>query len=147
MATKKVGKMTYIGIMIAVIMLIIFLKSAFILILLGCLPAVVAFYADKSEDKMAVCTVASCNIAGVLPYVTELTMEGNTLNNLSHYFSNANVWFMMYGMAALGYALVAFCPLMYQHTMRLINSSLVFQLEQKREALVKEWGEDIRGNG
>ena len=134
-----------IGLVVAVIILIFLLRSAFILVVFGTLPTLVAYYADTSENRLGLASIASCNLAGVLPYVVELSVTGNSIQMLSNYLSNPNVWFIMYGLAALGYILVKGCPLLYRYSLKAVNSSIVFQLEQKQDTLVKEWGEDLKG--
>ncbi len=131
-------------VLLALVILVIALKSTFVLVMLGTLPTIIAYYADRSEDKFALSCIACCNLSGVLPYVAELSIKGSSLTHLSDYLGSPRVWFVMYGMAAIGYLLVKGCPMLYRNSMRVINSSMVFQLEQKQEALVKEWGEDIK---
>lgn len=142
---KGLGIFGMLGLLIAVIVLILLLKSAFILVVFGTLPTLVAYYADTSHNSLGRASIASCNLAGVLPYVVELSVKGNDMQMLSNYLSNPNVWFVMYGLAALGYLLVKGCPLLYRYSLKAVNSSMVFQLEQKQDALVKEWGEDLKG--
>jgi hypothetical protein len=120
------------------------MKAGFVLILCGILPTVIAYYADTTKHRYGVATVTCCNLSGVLPYVVELHYYGNNWAQLSSYLSDATVWLWMYGMAALGYLLVTGCPMAYRYGLQIINTSFAFQIQQKQDALVKEWGEDIR---
>jgi hypothetical protein len=141
---SKIGRNIAIFIVFLSCVLIVTIKAAYILIIFGCLPTIVAYYADKTEDKMEVATIACCNLCGVMPYVAEMASKGKSLSLMSHYVSNPNVWLTMYGAAAVGYGLIKFCPMMYRKSLKLINSSIVYQLEQQQEKLVRDWGDDIR---
>lgn len=125
------------------LIMIVALRASFVLILLGMLPSVVAYYAGKDENKISVATITCCNFAGALPYILDLTQNGNTWIRLSVMLSEPMVWVIMYGMAALGYMLVRSCPLIYNYALIVVNTSLAFQLQQKQDTLVREWGEGI----
>ncbi len=140
---KKKRKVPFLLLIIACIVLIILLKSTFVLILMGILPTIVAFYADTSQTKLNGSTIACCNVSGVLPYVAELHEAGNSWSLLSHYLSNPSVWVIMYGMAGLGYVLVKGCPIIYHNILRITHTSKVFKIQQSQDALIKEWGEGI----
>ncbi len=140
---EKSSKLSGILIFLLVFALIVFMKATFVLLLLGMLPSVVAYFADTTHDKMAVSTITCCNLSGTLPYVIELAQTGGEWSFLSYYLANGIAWMTMYGMAALGYLLVRVCPLAYNSILLVINSSMAFQIQQKQDALVKEWGEDV----
>jgi hypothetical protein len=130
----------------AVLILTVLLKGGFILILFGILPTIVAYYADTSHEQHGVATIACCNISGTLPYVMELNNAGNSWSQLSSYLGDPMMWMTMYGMAALGYGLIKICPMVCHYGLRVINTSLAFGVQQKQDALVREWGESIRTN-
>ncbi len=141
---SRIGRNIAVGLIFLTCVLIVTIKSAYILVLVGCLPTIVAYYADKSEDKMEVATIACCNLCGVMPYVAEMAAKGKGLVLMSYYLGSPTVWLVMYGSAAIGYGLIKFCPMIYRKSMGVINSSIVYQLEQQQEKLVKDWGEDIK---
>ena len=144
LSNNNIGRNVAIGLMFLTCVLIVTIKSAYILVIVGCLPTIIAYYADKSEDKLEVATIACCNLCGVMPYVAEMASKGKGLTLMSHYLGSPHIWFVMYGSAAIGYGLIKFCPMLYRKSITIINSSIIYQLEQQQEKLVKDWGEDIK---
>ncbi len=126
------------------LVLVVVMEAGFLLVLFGVIPTIIAFYADTSEERLKVSTIACCNLSGVLPYAMELHKSHNSWSRLTAMLSDPLMWLQMYGMAGLGYALIRFCPMFYQMGLRAVNGSIAFQMEQRQEVLVKEWGEDIR---
>ena len=126
------------------LVLVVLMEAGFLLVLFGVIPTIIAFYADTSDERLKVSTIACCNLSGVLPYALRLHAEHNSWSRLTAMLSDPMIWLQMYGMAGLGYMLIRFCPMLYHTTLRAINRSIAFQVEQRQEVLVKEWGEGIR---
>jgi hypothetical protein len=142
-SSKKRRKVPVALLIPAVLMLIVVLQASFVLILLGLLPTVIAYYADTTRDRLGVATIACCNLAGVVPHAVDLVLGGNKWNMLGHYVGSGTVWLSMYGMALVGYGLIRLCPMLFNIVMVTMNTSKVFQLQQRQDALIKEWGEHV----
>lgn len=155
-----VPKIILVLIMLAIIILY---KAAFVLLLLGMLPTIVANYADTTSTKMGatkmgatkisvtkidatkmrVYTIFCCNLAGLLPYFIPFAQNGGSSEELIHRVSDYNMWIIIYGMAACGYGLIKLCPTIYHGFLRVSYASKAFQAQQKQDALLKEWGDDV----
>jgi hypothetical protein len=143
-AKKKVSFLPFFFLIPIMLVLVVVMEAGFILILFGIIPTIIAFYADTSEERLKVATIACCNLSGVMPYAMDLHNAHNSWSTLTAMLSDPLIWLHMYGMAGFGYLLMRLCPMMYHLSLRAINRSLAFQMEQRQDALAKEWGEEIR---
>jgi hypothetical protein len=140
---EKKGGMTLVLMLPLFVVATVFMQATMVLILCGLMPMIIAYYADTSSERLQLSTIACCNVAGVLPYAVPLSQSGGKWEHLSYYVSDPMVWMVMYGMAGLGYVLIKICPYSYHAALKVSYASKAFQLQQKQDALVKEWGNDI----
>lgn len=140
---KKRKKVPVLLLVPLVLILIVVLQASFVLILVGLLPTVIAYYADTTNDRLGVATIACCNLSGVIPHAVDLVLAGNKWNMLGNYVASGTVWLSMYGMALVGYALIRLCPMMFNIGALTVNTSKIFQLQQRQDSLIKEWGDKI----
>jgi hypothetical protein len=125
------------------LLLAIFLKASFVLLLFAMLPTIVANYADNTDERMRVLTVGCCNMAGVLPYFVPCMMQGGDLEHLKFYMVDGKMWLVIYGIAACGYGLVRICPSLCHFFLKLSYAGKCFHIQQKQDALLREWGDDL----
>jgi hypothetical protein len=126
-----------------VLLMAVFLKAAFVLLLFGMLPTIVANYADNTTERMRVLTVGCCNMAGLLPYFIPYMVQGGDLGQLKFYMTDGKMWLVIYGIAACGYGFVRFCPSICHFFLRISYASKAFHLQQKQDNLMREWGDDL----
>ncbi len=123
--------------------IIVLYKSAFVLLLLGMLPTIVAHYAETTPQKTRTCTIFCCNLAGLLPYFTPFALSGGRWEDLGYRMADLDMWLRIYGMAACGYGLIKLCPAIYHGFLRISYASKAFQMQQKQDSLLKQWGDDV----
>lgn len=141
--TKSKSPIKKIGLFAISIIMIVFFKAAFLLLLIAMLPSIIANYTDYSAEKIKVSTIACCNLSGAISYIVPYAYQGGEWEHFTHYFQNIQMWLIIYGMAACGYGLNKFCPIIYHTFLRLKYISKTMKIEQQHEKLKKEWGSDI----
>lgn len=99
-----------------------------VILLIGMLPAWVAFIVDPNPAKAAGKCVLSLNLVGIAPYLT-----------------NPVTWFIMYGSAAVGWLIYLGMPHVIGGFMEMRAESRKAQMADLRKEIVEEWGEEIGG--
>ena len=120
-------------------------KMSFIFFFIGMLPALVAYIVDHDKNKYVFSTVAALNFAGVFPYMMDIFHRGGSYKAIVEKLSDAIVWFVMYGAAGMGYALVWFSPLMAASMLEGIYKGRIMHLESLQKKTIEEWGTEIIG--
>lgn len=141
---KGAGGMKSTPLIIVALLLAFFIKGSFILLLVGVLPAFISFYADTSKRREVFRIVLTCNLVGVLPFLTELIMKNNSTSLLMEYLMNPRVWFMMYGSAGVGYMLVRGMPMLVEFFYEFSNAAKIARLQSMQNRLIEEWGPEIQ---
>ena len=122
---------------------IVFLPTT-VLILTGMLPTIVSILIDRDPQRYTSMTVGLMNTAGVIPLLIKLWVMDESMETSLHLLSDPVSWLMMYGAATFGWLIFFTVPPIVQ---TLINQHLKLRisgLEHKQQAMVKEWGEDIK---
>ena len=108
-------------------------------VLIGMLPAVVAFVVDNRPGRHAFQCVAALNFAGVAPVVVGLWQGGVGMDSAAVHLLNPFNLFSMYGAAAIGWGLVWLAPLL---TTVFIHAMLQYRANRLRAedaALEQDW--------
>ncbi len=143
-SAKKSGRGRTVMMLTICLPLAFFLKSAFVFIMFGMMPTLVAYYVDTSKEKMLFRVVALCNVSGVLPYAVKMIMQHSDATVFQHYFLDIKVWFVMYASAALGWLMVKYLPALIQSLLEISNQQRINSIEKMNHQLVEEWGPDIQ---
>lgn len=144
---KKVGKGRLVLYIIGFVSLIVLLSFAAVLFVLGMLPTFVASYVDNTKERNNFRVVAACNFSGVLPSLMRLFRNGEiTSDAVNAMLFSPNVWLVMYGAAAFGWALVWFFPQAVHFVLNMIQDSSVRTLNEKQQSIVDEWGLDVESS-
>ena len=80
------------------------------LILFGLLPTFVAYVVDKTPQKNAAFCVGGINICGVLPYLIDLWIGENSMDEAIKTLTDVFALVVMYGAAAFGWMLFQSLP-------------------------------------
>lgn len=120
-------------------------KFSFIFFFVGMLPAMVAYITDHDQNKYTSSTVAALNFSGVFPYLVDIFVQGGSFGAVEDKLSYPLVWFVMYGSAAMGWAIVFFSPIIAAAVLDGIYSGRILHLEILQKQLVEEWGEEVTG--
>ncbi len=119
------------------------MQQVFIFILIGLMPGIVANITDGRPGRFASKTVVAFNIAGMLQYLVAIFVSGTPNEIADNLILKPEVWLMIYGFAAFGWALVFIVPHIVQLYLEITANYTVKKLLSFQETLVKEWGETI----
>ncbi|MBM3617691.1 MAG: hypothetical protein FJX23_04020 [Alphaproteobacteria bacterium] len=140
---KKGGVGTVVLGLFATLILIYFLSFAALLVILGLVPSFVAGYVDRTPDKAKAKVVAACNLAGIVPFVSDLVKQGITSNNVHSVLLSGYTWLVMLGAAGLGWALVWGFPKASHAVLGYMQKSNVAALRKRQQQIIDEWGKDV----
>ena len=68
-----------------------------LLLVLGLLPTIVAWFVDRREEKYAAYCVGGFNLSGVMPYLFVLWASGNRMHDFFLIAKNPFAWLVMLG--------------------------------------------------
>lgn len=113
---------------------------------LGLLPTLVAFFTDTSPRRYSFMTIGFMNIAGVAPFVVALWQRGHTVEESLRIMSQPITWLVMFGAAAIGQLLLyTIPPFVTMITANRLENRLEM-LKEARKKLVEIWGEEVAEN-
>jgi hypothetical protein len=118
-----------------------------ILVLAGLVPTMVAALLDRYRAKYLTRTVGAMNAAGLTPLVLQLSTHGLAMAEATRLLSSPFNWLMMYGGAAIGWALFLAMPTLARTIVDVRADQMQRQLKARAEELVQEWGEEVTGRG
>ena len=121
----------------------VFAMPTALLFLVGLIPTFVAYIADRDPDKTAAMTVAPLNICGVLPFTMEMWKHQHTMQAAFQALGNPLTWLVMYGAAAIGWAIYFMVPPVVTNFEVMRAQARVQSLNGRRKDLVEEWGPDV----
>lgn len=127
------------------IVLIFLIKHSFIFLIAGMLPAIVAHLIDRTDIMYKFKVVAAMNFAGVAPHLSQLQSQNHSADAVRSIMADPMVWMVMYGSAALGWALVFLAPMITRATIEFFSDNKVARLELEQHKLEEEWGPEIGG--
>lgn len=142
-AKGRISKKRMLVYIVLVILLALVLSFATLLVLLGMLPTFVARYVDQGADKNHSRVIGACNLAGVLPYLSDVIKKGITSDLVYDMLFNPQVWLVMYGAAAFGWALVWLFPKAVHFLLEIVQGNSVSMLKAKQQQIVDEWGSEV----
>jgi hypothetical protein len=141
---KKRGRLGIIIGLVVVIPLVFFtMLPTAVLLLAGLLPTIVVMITDNDRQKSAAIAIGSLNCAGVMPFVIDLWVRGQTMDNLFRILTNSSTWLVMLGTAGLGQLIVfALPPLLTAFTVAKFETRLKV-LKSNLESLKTAWGPEV----
>lgn len=114
-----------------------------LLLAIGLLPAALAALADRSPGRWTARSVLVFNLAGLVPSVRTLWLEGHTLATLAGVLARLDGLPLAYGSAAVGAVLPVVASWAIFAVLEARAAVDVTRLEQKRAALRETWGEEV----
>lgn len=144
--TEKAKKSRLFGLpaILAGLALAFLLQGSFILLLIGMLPSVVAYFADTSKGRTGFRIILACNLSGTLPFLTELVMRQNSTSLLLQYLTDPVVWLLMYLSAGVGYILIKGMPFLAEFFYEMSNAARIARIQSLQNRLIEEWGPEIQ---
>jgi len=128
---------------LVVLGLVVFAKPAFVVFAVGVIPSLVAAVVDREPGRNATIAVTAINLSGVAPFVMELLMTGATMARAIGMINDVFVLAVMYGTAAIGWALVLGMPKVAAVYISVSNDAKAQTMQREQCRLVEEWGEGV----
>jgi len=142
-SSKKGGKTKLFPMMLVACIAMPFMFPSILLILAALAPTYVAFATDKDSEKSGGISVCVMNLAGTMPFLLDLWIKGQTLNNALRFLGDSNFWFVVLGAAAVG-QLIAYAVPQAMVTLSVTHSEVRMKALKKNLELLKEsWGADV----
>lgn len=119
----------------------VFSPGASIVLAVGMMPTLVAIFVTTGPSaNQRIVTIATFNLAGVLPFALEVGFGDAVAGDV---MSDVFSWAVMMGSAGLGTALNYFGPIMAAQVLTSMSASDQKSLLKVREKLVMEWGDAV----
>ncbi len=122
--------------------LALFSIDAAIIMVIGIVPTIVLGFTGKGEHKAErLQCVGFSNVGGVIPFIPQAMsrgwefMIGDIINIV-----------LMFGSAAIGYALVYVGPMVAAFILQGLNQDRLKKIAQQRQALVDAWSHEVLGD-
>ena len=116
--------------------------DAAIVALVGIVPTIVLGFTGKGEFKAErLQCVGFSNFAGVLPFLQQAKMRGWEFVVLGDMVSIL----LMFGSAAIGYALVYVGPMVAAFVLQGMNEDRLKKIAQQKQSLVDMWSHEVLG--
>jgi hypothetical protein len=140
---KKGGKIGSVLIFILFILSAPFFMPTWTLLLIGMLPTFVALLADTDPQKSSTSSVGAMNIAGLTPFLIDLWIKGQTMDNTFAILREPSNWMIILGAAGIG-ALIVFAVPQAMASMTLARAENRLKvLKNNLEQLKTSWGPDV----
>jgi hypothetical protein len=123
------------------------LKLSFIFLFIGMMPAMVAYVIDLDKHKYICSTVAALNFAGVFPDMMNIYNAGSTFDVVKDKLIDPFIWLIMYGAAAVGWAVVWVSPLIAAMFLEGLYRARILHLEGIQKKMEDEWGPGLSRKG
>ncbi len=117
-----------------------------VLFVTGMMPTIVAAIVDRSRARYLARSVAAMNLAGLVQPLLAVLHIGLNLASVQHVLADPRSWLSMYGAAAIGWLLTLGMPSIARVLVDMRADQMQRQLQDRVEILVKEWGDDIKGD-
>lgn len=130
------------GLIILALLLVVALPTV-IFLAFGLLPAMVALIIDRTEEKSATFCVGGLNFCGVFPYIFELWLGDNSLEQASQMLTDVFVLAVMYGGACMGWMLYLSVPPVIASFIQVLSQRRLQQLRKLQRDIIEEWGEEV----
>lgn len=123
----------------------LFLVAAplFIVFMAGMVPTAVAFFCDRDRYKYSAIAIGSGNLAGVVPFLVSLAIDGPTLNRASEVVTDVFSIAIMYGGAGAGWLAVTMLPTVVSVYMNVTTEARIQRERKTQQKLIEDWGAEI----
>ena len=141
---KKAGR-GIMGVVMAVFFAIIavsMLPTTLILVV-GMMPAAVAYFVDTSRERSLGPTVLFLNFAGVLPSLFKLWQHGHTVDRALDLIMQPTMMLIMLLPAAFGWMLYFYVPMLVSGLLRRNAEMRIRRIEKDQEYLIEQWGSAV----
>lgn len=140
---KKKGKAGFFLIMILFALMAPFMMPTLTLIMVGMMPTFVALLTDTDPEKSATSSVGAMNIAGLVPFLIDLWVKGQTMENAFIILRTPANWLIILGAAAIGQLIVFAVPQAMASMTFIHAESRIKNLKRNLDQLKASWGPDV----
>ena len=116
--------------------------SSLMIISIGMLPTLVAFFCDRTEHKYAVYCVGGLNFCGILPFLLKL-ISNHSLSAAMNIMGNVFSLGIIFGAAGLGWLLFLSIPPVISTFLIIMSDSRVKSLKSIQKKIIDEWGNSV----
>ena len=114
-----------------------------IVLAVALVPTGVAFVVERGKGYYGGLTVGAMNLAGAMPYLTDLWFKGHTVPAAIGIITNVFAWMMFYGAAMFGWAIYATTPSIVSAFMAMTAGHRITAMRAQQRELVQKWGPDV----
>lgn len=139
----RLGAGTMAMLMLALIPGALVILPTTVLVLVGMIPTIVAYFTDRNDDKSAPITVGAMNMCGVMPFAIKLWQSGHTLGIVTDLLRDPTTLMYMYGAAGVGWLVYYGVPPIVARILVARDEYRIKSLDADRQMLVEEWGPDV----
>ncbi len=107
------------------------------------LPSFVAFLMERRKGWYGGACVGALNLAGASPYLTDLWFHNHTVEGAFDILSNIWALLVVYGCAAIGWAVYITTPSIVSAFMAMTADRRITVLKDQQKELVLKWGPDV----
>ena len=135
-ASKVIGGVIVVGVCVWVL-------PTVLVLVIGMVPTIVAFFTDRRREKYAAFCVGAMNLLGVLPVALGMWTRDHSMDSAMRNVTNVFNWFMMYGAAAIGWGLYSITPAIVAFVLRVQIERRISKMQGYQQELIDEWGEGV----
>lgn len=133
--------------LVFVLFLCVLFSSTAVLLFFGMLPTIVAYFVDRSKEKLKPLTVGAMNFAGCFPFVMELwTVSDHSIEAAMELVREPKTIIIIYMAAVIGYlidwAMSGLVAKIVQQKARI----RLKEIKSLQESLIERWGEKVTGH-
>ena len=107
------------------------------------LPALCACLVAHRQGYYMAISMGALSFAGAWPFLLKLWLSGHSIVNVMQMILTPKTWLIIYGAAALGWAMCQWFPVFVSSFMSMFSAHRVKDLQQKQKKLIDEWGEEV----
>ncbi|NQV99264.1 MAG: hypothetical protein HQ483_06175 [Rhodospirillales bacterium] len=120
--------------------------SSMLILSLGMLPTLVAYFCDRTEQKFALYCVGGMNFCGVFPFLLKLT-DDHSFTAAMEIMSNVFSLAIIFTAAGFGWLMFLSIPPVVSSFLTVLAEARVKSLKSIQKKIVDEWGASIaKGN-
>ncbi len=116
-----------------------------ILLMVGLLPSIVAFFVSARGVGARASTVLAMNLAGCVPFIFKLWSIGNDFEASLSILSDEQAILVMYTAAAFGYMIDWVVTGFVSSYLYQKGLSRMEAIKKRQKVLIEQWGEEVSG--
>lgn len=126
--------------------LLLFTMPTVLVLGLGMVPTMAAYFVDRRREKYTTLCVGCMNFVGVLPFVAELWTKDHSYEKAFALMLDPFTWLTMLGAAAIGWSIYFVAPGIVAMFMAARIEQRIGSLKRRQRELVEEWGPGVAGS-